>query len=442
MGFFATHRPDRSAAALYDSAASRWYSYGELYDQIDRWAERFGGSAKALAFCFTRNDVTSVAAYLGALESGCAIALLPANLPPEFQSRLIDAYQPEWVIDGIGEPLRTDTAGGPVHPALAVLLSTSGSTGSPKFVRLTLDNVRSNACSIAEALRLTPASRAIGSLPLHYSYGLSVLNSHLIRGASVVLTDAGLLSPVFWNLVREQQCDSFAGVPYSYQVLDRLGLDRLHVPSIRTLTQAGGKLNPELIVRFHEAIARRGGHFFTMYGQTEAAPRIATLPPEYLPRKAGSVGFAIPGGAIRIEQGEVVYSGPNVMMGYAECRADLSAGDVLGGTLRTGDLGHIDDEGLLYITGRLKREAKLFGLRVNLDEIESMVRVHGPAAIVAGADCVSIYCEFEEKLFPACRDELASKLRIHAHAFDFHRIDRIPTKASGKVDYSALEARP
>ena len=431
MGLFGTDRPERSALALYDSASERWYSYGELYDETDRWAERF--QAPGLIFCFARNDITSVATYLGALEAGRAIALLPSNLPPEFQDRLIDAYQPEY------GPQATQARMPVPHPALALLLSTSGSTGSPKFVRLTLDNVRANACSIAEALRIQPSSRAIAGLPIHYSYGLSVLNSHLVRGASVVLTDAGLMSPVFWNLVREHQCESFAGVPYSYQMLDRLGLDQLNVPSIRTLTQAGGKLNPELIAKFHDVMARRNGRFFTMYGQTEATARISILPPEYLPRKLGSVGFAIPRGEIQIDRGEIVYRGPNVMLGYAECRADLRLGDVLNGTLHTGDMGRLDEEGLLYVTGRLKREAKLYGLRINLDELESMVRVHGPAAIVSGVDRLSIYCEFDEKLFPACRDELASKLRIHAHAFQFRRIDRIPTNTSGKIDYSSLQ---
>lgn len=425
MGLFGADRPERSARALYDSASARWYSYGDLYDAAERRAEKL--RARGLTFCFARNDIESVTAYLGALEAGCAIALLPANLPIEFQERLIALYRP-------------DDAAPPVHPSLALLLSTSGSTGSPKFVRLTLDNVRANAGSIAEALGINSSARAIASLPIHYSYGLSVLNSHLVRGASVVLTDAGLTTPVFWNLVREHQCESFAGVPYSYQMLDRLGLDQLNVPSIRTLTQAGGKLNATLIRKFHEAMCARNGRFFTMYGQTEATARIAILPPEYLPDKAGSVGFAIPGGEIRIDGGEIVYRGPNVMLGYAECRADLCHGDVLGGTLRTGDMGELDEHGLLYVTGRLKREAKLFGLRVNLDEIEGMVRIHGPAAIVGSADRLSIYCEFEETLFPACRDELASKLRIHAQAFEFRRIDRIPTHASGKIDYGALPA--
>jgi long-chain acyl-CoA synthetase len=267
-----------------------------------------------------------------------------------------------------------------------------------------------------------------------------VINSHLTRGASVVLTGESFVSPTFWNLMREQECDSLAGVPYSYQMLDRLKLDGLNVPGIRTLTQAGGKLGPELIAKFHRIMTDRGGRFFTMYGQTEATARIAVLPAEMLPERLGAVGFAIPGGSLAIGSGgEIIYSGPNVMLGYAENRADLALGDAQGGTLRTGDLGHLDPDGCLWITGRLKREAKLFGLRVNLDDLEAMIRVHGPAAVVGRADRLSIFCEFEEALFPLCRDELASKLRVHARAFEFHRIDRLPTNGAGKIDYSALE---
>jgi acyl-CoA synthetase (AMP-forming)/AMP-acid ligase II len=308
-------------------------------------------------------------------------------------------------------------------------------------VRLSLDNVRANALSIAEALGIEPHHRAAANLPVHYSYGLSVINSHLARGASVVLTGESFVSPAFWNLLREQACESIAGVPYSYQMLDRLKLDHLNVPGIRTLTQAGGKLGPELIAKFHKVMTERGGRFFTMYGQTEATARISVLPSEMLPDKTGSVGFAIPGGSITIDgegEGEIVYSGPNVMLGYAECRADLALGDTQGGTLRTGDLGHLDGDGCLWVTGRLKREAKLFGLRVNLDDLEAMVRVHGPAAVIGRTDSLSIFCEFEEALFPVCRDELATKLRVHARAFQFHRIDRLPVTGAGKIDYSAL----
>lgn len=454
-----------SSPALYDSSGQRWWTYADLRSAVESRAKAFHSSAKPpikqLILSFCRNDFLSVVTYLAALEAGAAIALLPENMAPEFQAHLISVYQPEFLFNAANTANYSELDGQlwkheafldaerpeapAIHPSLSVLLSTSGTTGNPKFVRLSFDNVRANALSIAEALRIEPHDRAAANLPLHYSYGLSVINSHLARGASLVLTGESFVSPPFWNLLREQACESLAGVPYSYQMLDRLKLDQLNVPGIRTLTQAGGKLGSELIGRFHGIMADRGGRFFTMYGQTEATARISVLPPEMLPEKLGSVGFAIAGGSITIDaeaggEGEIVYSGPNVMLGYAECRADLALGDTQGGTLRTGDLGHLDRDGCLWITGRLKREAKLFGLRVNLDDLEAMVRVHGPAAVIGRTDSLSIFCEFEESLFPVCRDELASKLRVHARAFQFHRIDRLPTTGAGKIDYSALGA--
>jgi long-chain acyl-CoA synthetase len=444
-----------SSPALYDSSAQRWYTYADLARAVESRAGVFQAHGtpheKPLILSFCRNDFSSVVMYLAALEAGAAIALLAENMAPEFQAHLISVYQPEFLFNAAqttgyselaGQLWKRDAApeSPPIHPRLAVLLSTSGTTGNPKFVRLSPENVRANALSIAEALGIEAHHRAAANLPLHYSYGLSVINSHLARGASVVLTGESFVSPTFWGLLREQACDSLAGVPYSYQMLDRLKLDQLNVPGIRTLTQAGGKLGPELIAKFHRIMADRGGRFFTMYGQTEATARIAVLPPEMLPGKTGSVGFAVPGGSIAMDDGEIVYAGPNVMLGYAECRADLALGDTQGQVLRTGDLGHVDSDGCLWVTGRLKREAKLFGLRVNLDDLEAMVRVHGPAAVIGRTDSLSIFCEFEEALFPVCRDELALKLRVHARTFQFHHIDRLPITGAGKIDYSALGA--
>lgn len=439
----------RPSPALYDSAAQRWWSYADLADAVADRARAFDSRSKSLILSFCRNDFGSMTTYLAAIEAGAAVALLPENMAPEFQAHLISVYRPEFLFnpactDGYSEiggglwKRAADFSEPPIHPGLAVLLSTSGTTGNPKFVRLSLDNLLANARSIAEALRIQPDQRAAANLPLHYSYGLSVINSHLASGASLVLTGDSFVTPPFWNLLREQACDSLAGVPYSYQMLDRLKLDGLNVPGIRTLTQAGGKLGSELIAKFHQIMKDRGGRFFTMYGQTEATARIAVLPPEMLPEKLGSVGLAIPGGTLKIEGEEIVYSGPNVMLGYAECRDDLALGDTQGGVLRTGDLGRLDADGCLWVTGRLKREAKLFGLRVNLDDLEAMVRVHGPAAVIGRTDSLSIFCEFEETLFPVCRDELAVKLRVHARAFQFHRIDRLPINGAGKIDYAAL----
>jgi acyl-CoA synthetase (AMP-forming)/AMP-acid ligase II len=288
---------------------------------------------------------------------------------------------------------------------------------------------------------------------MHYSYGLSVLNTHLLAGGSIVLTDEGMLTGGFWDKFRALKCTSLAGVPYSYQILNRLDPDRLNIPSLHTMTQAGGKLHNDLIAKFSAWMARRGGRFFVMYGQTEAAPRIATLPSEALPAKLGSVGAPIPGGCVAIEidgeltrephrRGELVYRGPNVMMGYATCRADLALGDLLAGELHTGDIAYLDEQGYIYMAGRSKRDAKLFGLRINLDEVENMLRVHGPTAVVGKDEKLCVYCEYgDEESFAQYRHELAARLKVHYTAFAFERVAKLPVTTSGKIDYLNLASR-
>ena len=150
------------------------------------------------------------------------------------------------------------------------------------------------------ALGITAEHRPIAHLPIHYSYGLSVLNSHLRAGATVVLTETSLMNAEFWDTIRNHQVDSFSGVPYTYQMLRRLGLAKVNVPGIRIMTQAGGKMDPANIAFFHEQMVERGGTFWVMYGQTEATARIAILNPENLPEKLGSAGRAIPGGRLAI----------------------------------------------------------------------------------------------------------------------------------------------
>ena len=372
---------------------------------------------KSLVFCLCRNDAATVIGYLAALEAGHAVMLLDSAVSGDVLADLLARYRPEMVfasaalkataaaalVDGYRSLdldwaalawERSDVRGERVHPDLGILLPTSGSTGSPKFVRLTTQAVSSNAASIATALAIVPTDRAVSSLPLHYSYGLSVLNSHLASGACIVLTDRGPLDQVFWDVIRQHRCTSFAGVPYSYQVLERIGFDQFELPSLRTMTQAGGKLDDGRVGRFHRLMAARGGRFFVMYGQTEATARIAVLPSDSLPAKLGSAGRAIAGGRLEIEvdgvsaeharvTGEIVYSGPNVMMGYATGRADLSRGDEMCGTLHTGDLGYLDEDGCLYISGRTKRISKVSGYRVDLYEVEARLAPNGPTAVVA-----------------------------------------------------------
>lgn len=458
---------------LVDADAGSRLSLAELRDAVAVVAARLRAEVKRLAFVLCENDPRTVVAYLGAIEAGCAVALLDRATPARFAAELVRRYEPGWILGATeaiaslagGERATIDVggvtilaldrrAGEPanVHDDLALLLSTSGSTGSPKLVRLRRASVEHNAGAIADALSIDEDERAIGSLPLHYSYGLSVLDSHLARGASVVFTRHPLSSAPFWDVVRRERCTSFAGVPFAYAILRRLDLDKLAVPTVRTLTQAGGRLDPAQVAHFAEVARRRDGRMFVMYGQTEATARMAIVPPARLSEKLGSAGLALAGGRFFVEadavpvveperEGEIVYGGPNVMMGYAESRADLGRGDDLGGVLRTGDLGRLDREGFLFVTGRSKRIAKVYGARINLDEVEAMVRPHGSAAALAGQDEIAIACEFgDEETFSTIRRELADLLKVQRHVLRFRRVEALPRTASGKIDYPRLSA--
>ncbi len=320
-------------------------------------------------------------------------------------------------------------------------------------MRLSRAAVIANARAIADGLGIGPGEIAPTSLPLHYSYGLSVLTSHLVAGATVMLTNDGLLTEAFWTACRAHRVTSLAGVPYSYLMLRRIDLAKVAPPTLTTFTQAGGRLDPAL-VRQYDGVARaRGGRLFVMYGQTEATARIAILPPAELPARAGAVGRAIAGGALSIdvdgraaepgEVGEVVYRGPNVMMGYAEQRADLARGDELGGELRTGDLGYLDADGTLWITGRSRRIAKVFGLRLNLDELEALARAAAPGrdiAAIGDGDRVAVFVVGADAAqAQIVRQALVARLGIHPTGVIVAPTAALPRLASGKIDYPALQ---
>ncbi|MEV3983723.1 AMP-binding protein [Nonomuraea sp. NPDC049758] len=412
----------------------------ELARRVARVAEALSRLRPGPLFCGMRNNLASVLRYLAAWQTGRPIALLDPDLSAAALADLVSRFRPAALVGFTHAPDGPPGARGQApdpHPDLAVLLATSGSTGNPKLVRLSREAVAANAAAIASALSIMPGEIAPTSLPLHYSYGLSVLNSHLHAGATVVLTEAGLLERSFWTHLDEHKCTSLAAVPYQYEMLRRLRFDRAEHPTIRTLTQAGGRLSPELVSLF----AAQADRFFVMYGQTEATARIAVLPPDRLADKPGSAGQAVPGGRLTIDGGEVVYQGPNVMMGYAETAADLARPDDLGGVLRTGDLGRLDDEGFLYVTGRLRRIAKIFGVRVNLDDVEQLLRDTVPVAATSGDDRVTVWAEGLDAA--GCRNlarRLGAELRLHWSGFDVRAVERLPLLPTGKIDYRALES--
>ncbi|SDK64940.1 Acyl-CoA synthetase (AMP-forming)/AMP-acid ligase II [Lentzea albidocapillata subsp. violacea] len=452
-----------AGARLHDAATGEVIAGADLGQRVQEQAKAFADLPPGVLFARISPDVAGVLGYLAALEAGRAVALLDPAQDRDVLDGLIARFRPAAVLGaGEGDPppgyrenwVRADAEGVVPHEDLAVLLPTSGSTGNPKFVRLSRQAIAANAEAIAEVLGIDENEVAPTSLPLHYSYGMSVLNSHLVRGATVVLENSGVVGRGFWDAVTRYGVTSLAGVPYHYEMLRRMRFDPAKYPTLRTLTQAGGRLRPELITEFHTKMTEAGGRMFVMYGQTEAGPRMSTLPSERLDEKLGSVGPALPGGmfSIRAEDGteitepgvtgEVVYRGPNVMMGYAESEAELSLGDVTGGELVTGDLGHLDADGYLFVTGRIKRIGKVFGNRVSLDDLEQIVKAHGAAAAVPAGDKVVIWLDGADKdTCKAAAKLLAETLHLHVTGFDVRGSDGFPLLPSGKIDYRSLEAR-
>ncbi len=374
-------------------------TYLDLADRVAEAAAALG-LARKLVLVAATNDVGTLVTYLAALRAGHPVMLVPGDNASHVDA-LIARYDPDVVVPpgGDGRPdVRRAGSATELHPDLALLLSTSGSTGSPKLVRLSHRNLQSNAEAIAAYLGLNPDDRAATSLPVHYCYGLSVVNSHLARGAGLVLTDRSVVDPCFWDAFRAHGATSFAGVPYTFELLDRIGFEEMALPSLRYVTQAGGRLDPDRVRRYAALGERDGWQLFVMYGQTEATARMAYLPPERARTHPGAIGVPIPGGSFTIEplpegegagpegdSGELVYRGPNVMLGYAEEPGDLALGATVG-ALRTGDVARRTGEGIYEVVGRRSRFVKLFGLRIDLQQVEEVLRRAGVDATCTGDD--------------------------------------------------------
>lgn len=398
-------------------------------------------------------NAASVEVYIGALRRGHVPLLIGTDLSAEMLDPLCRRFCISRLFDGIKwTTVGTPTLAAPsVHPSIGLLMSTSGSTGSPKLVRLSQENLAANAGSIHDYLGLTSNDIAITSLPMSYSYGLSILNSHLSAGAGIVLSEASVTTPAFWNSVRAEGVTGLTGVPTTWRMLRRMRIERMDLPMVRHMTQAGGRLDPEEIVWLGELAQRTGRRAFIMYGQTEATARIAYLPPELVLTKPGSIGQAIPGGELWLVdgdraliseanvEGQLIYRGPNVMLGYAESVQDLSLGATLT-ELETGDLAQRDSDGHFRITGRLKRFVKLFGNRFSLDDVEQHLRANGlDAGAVGRDDALMIGVVTDADGAATLRQTLASHYRLHPSAIYVHALEALPRNSAGKLLHGELQ---
>ena len=438
------------------------------YCDIDRFALDLNKKieSSSLVVHLTNSSFESIGAYTGFLKYKIPQLLLQEDISEDFLKNILKRYKPAYLYLPKEKTFKFDNIVAnfneyslvklnfeqdyTISKDLALLLSTSGSTGTPKFVRQSFKNIYANALSIGEYLQIQNDDIAITTLPTNYTFMLSIINSHFINGASVVATKSSIMQKEFWQTLKDQKVTTFSGVPFTFEMLKRLRFENMELNSVRYITQAGGKLSNELVEYFYKECKKKGIKFIVMYGQTEATARISYLPYEKLPQKIGSIGIAIPGGKMWLEDekgnkivksnidGELIYSGDNVTLGYASNCYDLNKEDENRGILRTGDIARFDVDGYFYITGRKKRFVKIYGNRINLDELEKMVQKTGYECVITGNDDkITIYCtQDKEKDIITL---LAKTIKQNKKVFLFKKVDKILRNSAGKVLYKKME---
>lgn len=443
-------------------------TYGQLCIQTEQLVKAIG--KRTLVFTLCRNEIGSLLGYTAFINNGIVSVQLNSHIEEGLLNNLLSIYKPSYIwlpqdkictfprFQKVYEIynyvlLKTKySTEFELNDNLALLITTSGSTGSPKFVRQSYENILDNARSIAEYLKLDESERPITTLPMNYVYGLSIINSHFLVGATLLLTEKGLMQKEFWDFLKKAKATSFGGVPYTYEMLDKLRFYRMDLPSLKTMTQAGGKITPELHEKFAKYAEENGKNFIVMYGASEATSRMGYLPPEKSVQKRGAMGIAIPGGKFSLididgkeitesyTTGELVYEGKNVTLGYAECGEDLAKGDERHGVLVTGDMAQFDEDGYYYIVGRKKRFIKIYGNRVNLDEIDRMIKGEFEIEVASAGvdDHLNIFLT-NVAYTKMVKEFIVEKTKLNSAAFRIIVIDEIPKNDSGKILYRELE---
>lgn len=423
----------RYSARLVEAETNREMGGEELTHAVVDAAAAFEGLRGNVVVCVMSQTIECVISYLGLLEAGATV--LPVTRQPD-NSLLQLARQWQSPICVDGSMMRATGIAAVEGHALEtrLLLPTSGSTSAPKMARLSGDNLLANCKQIVAGLGLRSDEAVLAHLPLVYSYGLSILHTHLEVGSTIVLSSASPVSTAFWQVIKDHRITSLPGVPKHYEMYLRVIRDP-HALPIDRFTQAGGRLSPALQERMVHLLRGTGAQLWVMYGQTEATARISIRHPH----DAGdftSVGRPVVGTELSFaDDGEVLVSGPQVMLGYATAPDQLNLPAQHPQVLKTGDLGHLDSSGQIVITGRKSRMTKALGVRMNLDELEASLAPLGVLAALGDDERLVLVTGAGRKVD---RQAVARELNAPSSLLRWLEVDDVPMTVSGKVDYRLL----
>jgi long-chain acyl-CoA synthetase len=462
--FLELNKHKDGSIALVDDQNNQM-TYGELRSFTEFFKSKI--DERALVFHFSENSVPSVSLYIACLQSKLVPLLLSPQTDIELIQVLMNEYQPNYIIipqnlqsnfkgQIIFESngylvLKTNDSVSRMHQDLAMLLPTSGSTGSPKLVRHSYLNINSSAKNVAHFFKIETSDRAFAFLPMFYTMGLSVINSYLSAGASVLLVKSSMTDANFWSCLKNGNITSITGVPYSFDILKKMRFFRMKLPTLKIVTQGGGKLSEELYEDCLNFAQQNQIDFIPTYGQTEGTARMAYLEPTFAGQKKGSIGKAIPNGTLSVinEQGietfegeatgEMVYRGQNVTLGYANCKDDLVLGDERNGILFTGDLVKRDADGFYFIVGRRSRFLKIYGIRVSLDDVEKLVSQSFETECACGGNDQKMFILITNpNLEKSVSEFIVQKTGLFHQSFQVQFVDKIPRNETGKVIFNGI----
>lgn len=446
---------DKQKVAVIDDSG-RSLTYGEIYAFSVEFAKYL--PQRSLIFILSENKIGALLGYTAALSNRIVPLIISVSTEESLYNHLYELYQPEylWMPQTMAEGkeivfaawdyclVKTGNKSTPMYEELSLLLPTSGSTGSPKLVRHSYRNIEANADNVRRLFELDGTEKAMAILPMHYTMGLSVITSHLLAGSTLLLSGRSLLDKGFWAMLKD--ATSFTGVPYSYEIMSKMRFTRMDLPNLRMITQGGGRLSEALFRSLAQYAFDNGKKFIATYGQTECTARMAYLPAELATTKTCSIGIAEPGGQLSIidkdgnetfegeAEGEMVYRGENVTLGYATCPEDLMKGDENYGVMHTGDLARRDADGCYFIIGRLKRFLKIYGLRIGLDEVEQMIKVeYKTDCYCKGDDEKLVVLVTDSKLKEVLPTFIEDKTHLFHQRIEVQLVDAIQRNETGKV---------
>lgn len=435
-------------------------TYKELQNKIKRIKKYIEGKNIIIIFC--ENHIDCIEFYLAAFESDNIVLLADSSLPIKKYHSLIGDYQPKYIfskknIEDKNTILQKKFTEFCLYQnknhikklknlnKIKLLMPTSGSTGSSKYVMQTKDNIINNMKSINCFQKLSKIYRTITTLPMNYVYGISIINTFIKYGCSIVVSNHSIIDKNFWFLLNKNKVNFFNGVPYLYEILDKLKFfDKKNL--IKVFTQAGGALDLNLKKKIFKYCKKFNKKIYFMYGSTEATARMAYIPITKLPKKINSIGKAIKGGKFSIrnkfgniiknyQKGSIYYHGKNVTVGYCENVFDLQKKIVKKEILNTGDYGYMDNDGFVFLNGRIDRIIKVYGHRLNLADIEDTLNTNNIKSVAFSSNnLIRIYCmSFKSK--KELEKMIKNNLNINFNLFKIFKINKIPINKNMKIIY-------